>query len=240
MTVSLEFTLDNLSSSVPVPFQIVLAPGHATPPLVSLHPTNPARPWHYSYRSYFSWGAPFVRHATNQLYRLPFGPGRAFRVVQGNNGAFSHSAEDRFAIDFGMPEGTPVFVARDGLVVLVRDGFDVGAPDPAYKKRSNLVFIRHADATLGEYLHLLKGGIKVKAGQTVHAGQMLGLSGNSGYTRGPHLHFMVFRAKDSKSRESLPIRFFGPGGAGIELEQGKIYRNSPAAETAAKDADSLR
>jgi len=161
-------------------------------------------------------------------------------VVQGNDGAFTHTGEDRFAIDFGMPEGTPVFAARDGVVVLVRDGFDIGAPDPSYKKRSNLIFIRHGDATLGEYLHLLKGGIRVNAGQTVRAGQMLALSGNSGYTRGPHLHFMVFRTRDSKSRESLPIRFSGPGGTSIELEQGKTYTNSPAAETAAKNVGWLK
>lgn len=223
MTVSLEFTLDNLTPSVVVPFQVVLAPKQTTAPLVALRPTEPGRPWHFTYNSYFTWGTPFARQTTNELYLLPFTPGSSYRVVQGHDGTFSHTGEDRFAIDFGVPEGTPVLAARDGLVVMVRDGFDVGAPDPSYKKRANQIFIRHSDATLGEYLHLLKGGMKVKTGDHVRAGQLIALSGNSGYSRGPHLHFMVFRAKDSKSRESLPIRFIAKEGTGIDLDQGKSY-----------------
>jgi len=223
MTVSLELTLENLTPSVPVPFQVVLTPQQTTAPLVVLRPTNPAKPWHYSYASFFTWGSPTAHQATNQLYRLPFAPGCSFRVVQGNDGAFSHKGEDRFAIDFAMPEGTPVLAARDGFVVLVRDGFDIGAPDPGYKKRANLIFVRHSDATIGEYLHLLKGGTKVRIGTTVRAGQVLALSGNSGYTQGPHLHFMVFRAKDSKARESLPIRFVTKEGSELVLEEGKSY-----------------
>jgi murein DD-endopeptidase MepM/ murein hydrolase activator NlpD len=119
--------------------------------------------------------------------------------------------------------GSPVLAARDGLVVLTRDGFDPGAPDPAFKKRANLVFIRHSDGTLGEYVHLLKGTVGVRPGQTVQAGQLLARSGNSGYTRGPHLHFMVFRAKDSKTRESLPIRFVTKQGSGVFLQEGQAY-----------------
>ena len=230
ITVSLEFTLNNLTPSVAVPFQVVLAPNSSTAPLVTLRPTASGRLWHYSYLSYFTWGSPWANHATNQLYRLPFTPGCSFRVVQGNDGVFSHMGQDRFAIDFGMPEGTPVLAAREGLVVLVRDGFDSGAPDPAYKTRANIIFVRHADRTLGEYVHLLKGGMKVKAGDTVRTGQLLALSGNSGYTRGPHLHFMVFRAKDSKTRESLAIRFVAKEGSGLVLEQGKSYSASTGSE----------
>jgi murein DD-endopeptidase MepM/ murein hydrolase activator NlpD len=83
--------------------------------------------------------------------------------------------------------------------------------------------VRHSDGTLGEYLHLLKGSLKVEAGDSVAAGQLLALSGNSGYTRGPHLHFMVFRAKDSKTRESLPIRFITREGARMVLEECRSY-----------------
>src|SRR5262249_40529935 len=154
----------------------------------------------------------------------------SFRVAQGQDGAFSHTQEERFALDFSMPVGTPVVAARDGVVVLVRDEFDRGAPDPAYKKRANLVFVRHSDGTLGEYAHLLKGGMRVKFGDRVRAGQVLALSGNTGYSRGPHLHFMVFRAKDSKSRESLSVRFVTKEGSGMVLEEGKSYTARSMAE----------
>ena len=42
-----------------------------------------------------------------------------YTVVQGHHGSFSHTGQDEYAIDWQMPEGTPVHAARDGLVVKV-------------------------------------------------------------------------------------------------------------------------
>jgi murein DD-endopeptidase MepM/ murein hydrolase activator NlpD len=226
LTVSLDFSVVNMASSVQLPLEVVVPPQCTTQPLVVLRRIDQKKPFRYVAHYDFSWGSPQTRHADGQLYLLPFPPGRAIRVVQGAGGAFSHTGQDRCAIDFGLPEGTPVLAARDGLVVLVRDGFDRGAPDPAYKQQANLVFVRHSDGTLAEYVHLVKGGMKVKEGDTVRAGQILARSGNSGYSRGPHLHFMVFRAKDSKTRESLPIRFVAKEGSGLVLEEGQSYTAS--------------
>lgn len=223
MTVGLDFTLDNLTSSVRLPLELVVPPQSSTSTLLALHPTDPAKTCQYTYRNDFSWGTPKAQQAANQLYLLPFASGRSFRVVQSQDGAFSHKGEERFAIDFGLPEGVPVLAARGGLVVLVRDGFDVGAPDAALKLKANEIFVRHSDGTLGEYVHLQKDGMKVRVGDTITAGQMLALSGNTGYTQGPHLHFMVFRAKDSKSRESFPIRFVTKEGSDLTLQQGRRY-----------------
>jgi murein DD-endopeptidase MepM/ murein hydrolase activator NlpD len=226
MTVGLDFTLENLTPSVRTPIEFIVLYNSTTAPLVVLRPTDPARSWQYTWRTSFSWGSPRAQHAPDQLYFLPFESGRSFRVVQGQDGAFSHTGEDRYAIDFGLPEGTPVLAAREGLVVLVRDGFDAGAPDPSYKKKANVIFVKHSDGTLGEYVHLLKNSMKVKVGDTVNRGQAIALSGNSGFTQGPHLHFMVFRAKDSKSRESLPMRFVTKEGSGLILQQGRRYTSS--------------
>jgi murein DD-endopeptidase MepM/ murein hydrolase activator NlpD len=223
MTVGLDFTLDNLTSSVRLPLELVVPAQSSTPTPVVLHPTDPTKTWHCTYRSDFSWGTPKAQHATNQLYLLPFAAGRSFRVMQGQDGAFSHKGDERFAIDFGLPQGEPVLAAREGLVVLVRDGFDVGAPDSSLKLKANEIFVRHPDGTIGEYVHLQRDSMKVTLGDTITAGQTLALSGNTGYTKGPHLHFMVFRAKDSKSRESFPIRFTTKEGSGLTLQQGKRY-----------------
>jgi murein DD-endopeptidase MepM/ murein hydrolase activator NlpD len=223
LTLSLDFSVINLASNVRLPLEVVIPPTCTTQPLVFLRPVDPRKRWNYAWHIDFIWGSPRARQADGQLYLLPFPAGSSFRVVQSQDGSFSHTGEDRFAIDFGMPEGTPVLAARDGLVVLTRDEFAAGAPDPSLKTRANLVFVRHSDGTLGEYAHLMKGGVRVKAGDTVRAGQLLALSGNTGYSSRPHLHFMVFRAKDSKSRESLPIRFATAQGSGLVLEQGKSY-----------------
>jgi hypothetical protein len=224
LTVSLDFKALNLESNVRVPLEMVVPPKCTTEPLVVLRPIDPSKARQYAWHCNFTWGSPRAHHANDQLYLLPFAPGNSFRVVQGHNGGFSHTGEDRFAIDFDMPEGSQILAARGGLAALVRDGFDAGAPDPNYKSRANLVFVRHSDGTIGEYVHLLKGGIRVKEGETVRAGQMIALSGNSGYSRGPHLHFMVFRAKDSKTRESLPIEFITEEGSGVVLKEGRTYR----------------
>lgn len=223
ITVSLHFSLENLTPDVRLPIELVVPPQTTTPALVVLRPTDQSKHWQYSYTTDFCWGTPNAQHSTNQLYLLPFAPGRSFRVIQGPGGAFSHIGEERYAIDFGMPKGTPVFAARGGVVVLVRDGFDAGAPDPSLKLKANEVFVRHSDGTLGEYVHLQKESMRVTVGDTVTVGQMLALSGNSGYTQGPHLHFMVFRAKNSKSRESFPIRFLTKEGSGLTLRQGRRY-----------------
>jgi murein DD-endopeptidase MepM/ murein hydrolase activator NlpD len=66
--------------------------------------------------------------------------------------------------------------------------------------------------------------VKVAVGQTVEAGDVIGLSGNTGFSSGPHLHFSVFKAKDGKSRESIPISFRTDKGAETTLLTGQAYR----------------
>jgi murein DD-endopeptidase MepM/ murein hydrolase activator NlpD len=68
----------------------------------------------------------------------------------------------------------------------------------------------------------------VKTGQTVETGEVIGLSGNTGYSSGPHLHFDVFRAKDGKTRESVPIRFRTGKGEETTLLAGRTYMTSKA------------
>jgi len=222
LTVGFDLMLRNLVSNVQLPLELVIPPQTTTAPLVVLHPAERGKPWNYDWRYHFTWGSSLARHDPTQVYRLPFHPGRSFRVLQGQDGGFSHTGEARFAIDFGMPEGTQVLAARDGLVVMTSDGFEAGGANPDLKEQTNEIFLRHDDGTIGEYLHLLKGGIKVQTGDRVRAGQLVAVSGNSGYTSGPHLHFMVFRARDSRSRESLPIKFLTREGC-VALEEEHSY-----------------
>jgi len=55
----------------------------------------------------------------------------------------------------------------------------------------NWVMIRHTDGTIGRYIHLTQNGALVELGDTILQGQKIGLSGNSGPSTGPHLHFDV-------------------------------------------------
>jgi murein DD-endopeptidase MepM/ murein hydrolase activator NlpD len=138
-------------------------------------------------------------------YALPW-KGGPFRISQGAGGDFSHnSPKGRFAVDVAMPVGTPIVAARAGTVLEVRNGQGGRLPDPA----GNFVRILHDDGTHSAYLHLKRGSVKVKAGQQVKVGALLGESGNTGRSTGPHLHFVVQKSYGD-SMVSIPFRLSRP------------------------------
>ncbi|MFJ2059650.1 M23 family metallopeptidase [Streptomyces sp. NPDC087908] len=93
--------------------------------------------------------------------------------------AHKHSGQD-----FAVPVGTPVKVAGSGTVV--KAGPNGGGDGPAY---GNAIVVKHANGTYSQYAHLSK--IKVHIGQKVLVGQQIALSGNTGNSSGPHLHFEI-------------------------------------------------
>ena len=111
---------------------------------------------------------------------------KKFKVTQGY-GKKSKLYPSRMhkGVDFGVPTGTPVVACNDGVVTAYHWGQAFGSH----------VVIDHArfrDGTAGlwmGYMHLSK--IKVKPGQKVKKGQIIGWSGNTGHTSGPHLHIEV-------------------------------------------------
>jgi murein DD-endopeptidase MepM/ murein hydrolase activator NlpD len=124
-----------------------------------------------------------------------------------------------------MPEGTPVCAARAGVVVSLKQDSDTGGSSIDFDKFNNYITIRHADGTLGHYCHLQKDGCCVKLGQRVNAGDWIAKSGNTGFSSGPHLHFCVFRTKNGRERESIPVRFrTSPSDQATTLLNGRTYR----------------
>lgn len=156
-------------------------------------------------------GSPNARPADFE-YAYPLG-GDALRVEQGFGGAWSHDDEqNHYAVDFAAPIGTPVFAARGGTVMQVESDFDkAGLNLEKYGGRANYVRIVHDDGTMALYAHLREGGVLVRVGQRVEKGQQIGLSGNTGFTSGPHLHFSVQVNRDMRL-VSIPFRMFGPQG----------------------------
>lgn len=145
-------------------------------------------------------------------YRYPLQAGQV-QVEQGFGGAFSHTDEQNFhAVDFAAPIGTPVLAARAGVVMQVERDFDgAGLSLEKFGGRANFVRILHDDGSMALYAHLAEDGVAVKQGQRVQAGQRIGLSGNTGFSSGPHLHFVV-QVNRSMQLQSIPFRMFGPGG----------------------------
>lgn len=137
----------------------------------------------------------------------------ALRIDQGYGGTFSHAdPENRYAVDFAAAIGTPVQAARAGVVMQVESDFDrAGLKLERFGGRANLIRILHDDGSMAVYAHLKPEGVLVRVGQQVRAGQQIGLSGNTGFTTGPHLHFAV-QVNRGMRLESLPFKMAGPDG----------------------------
>jgi murein DD-endopeptidase MepM/ murein hydrolase activator NlpD len=137
----------------------------------------------------------------------------ALRIDQGFGGSFSHNdPQNRYAVDFAADIGTPVLAARDGVVMQVENDFaKAGLNRERYGGRANFIRILHDDGTMALYAHLREEGALVRVGQRVRAGQQIGISGNTGFTTGPHLHFAV-QVNRGMKLESLPFRMRGPAG----------------------------
>ena len=188
----------------------------------------------------------FVRdgavHDDAARYALPFdspAPRQLGQGVGGDAGASGfragmagHEGRYRYAFDFTMPVGTPVVAARTGEVVLVVDGYTRGGPLESLAGKANMVIVQHADGTFAIYAHLNEG-IAVAKGARVEAGTPLGLSGNTGFTSAPHLHFEVRTADADGEIRSVSIRFDDGSVDGFVPVQGAYYGGREGDESAA-------
>lgn len=162
-----------------------------------------------------------IKDDTSFVYQLPYETKRSHLLVQGYFGKFSH--KERAALDFKMKRGTKVLAARDGVVVRVKEDGDKGGWNPKYRPYGNNIVIQHSDNSRSGYWHLQKNGALVNVGDTVKQGQVIGLSGKTGYTAFPHLHFIVWRSDNRGQWQMIPTRFKTK--KGIEyLRAGKWYR----------------
>lgn len=91
-----------------------------------------------------------------------------------------------------MDTGVAVLAAADGVVTFVQEGMFDRNKTPISGGLGNYVALRHPNDFYSYYGHLKKGSVLVQVGDTVQAGQPLGLVGSSGYSSDPHLHFEVW------------------------------------------------
>lgn len=148
-----------------------------------------------------------VQPDANFQYGLPFQRKKAYKLIQGFKGKFSHNKPaSMFALDFAMPIGEKICAARAGRVVRVREDSREGGPSAKYRGKDNHVVVLHEDGTLGYYVHLKYNGVLVEEGQEVEEGDVLALSGNTGYSTRPHLHFVI-RKPTIDGPVSIPFQF---------------------------------
>ena len=222
-TITLEATLENMTSSRPLPFTVEAA-GRTSFVVARFNVADKTRRWHYEYQPYWQFGARRSTTTNDADYAMPFGPGR-YVVMQGPRGTFSHNegTGSENAVDWTVPEGTIVCAAREGRVVGVRQDSNIGGADRSFRPFANYIIIKHADGTFAEYVHLQKDGAMVQRGDEVTVGQPIGLSGQTGFASKPHLHFDVFQAIDGKKKLSLPFRLKTDHGTFTDFVRGRSY-----------------
>ncbi len=146
-----------------------------------------------------------INDDTSYVYDLPFKNGKAYWMVQGYFSHFSH--KERIALDFKMKKGTKIYAARDGVVIRVKEDSNKGGWNRKYRPFGNNIVIQHADSSRAGYWHLQQNGALVNVGDTVKKGQLIGLSGRTGFAFFPHLHFVVWNFDNKGNWQQEPTRF---------------------------------
>lgn len=221
MSVKLTYEATNINPSKPSGEIIVVPPGEKRYEIFRFQSFKPNEKsaFRYNLRSNFG-DATQTYYDNTVIYDLPFQSGKTHKIFQGYQGKRSHKGQN--ALDFDLKIGDPIHAAREGIVVRVVDEFDWNCPDISCVKYNNYILIMHKDFTFAEYTHLKKNGALVKKGETVEKGQLIGQSGNTGYSSGPHLHFSVFLNPLTGQRKSIKTPFKTSKGKEY-LQEGKTY-----------------
>jgi murein DD-endopeptidase MepM/ murein hydrolase activator NlpD len=157
------------------------------------------------------------------IYRLPFSDDGGWQLSNGNwddpvNGHGENAnGLQAFAFDFTHTEGGQIRAARGGTVYALvesESGNSWGSRDPCNPAVGNYLVIKHNDGTFGVYWHMKQNGIQVAMGQNVSRGDNIALSGNTGNSSTPHLHFdvrtgwdLAYSCSNLSEFPSIRIRF---------------------------------
>jgi murein DD-endopeptidase MepM/ murein hydrolase activator NlpD len=157
-------------------------------------------------------------------FMLPYPVGVAHPCSQGFNSSFSHYGSFRYSVDFDMPVGTIVTAARDGVVVYAVENYTDTDHSIGHE---NVVIIKHEDATYSRYVHLTRNGALVSENQALMVGDTVALSGNSGNSNHPHLHFDVTRTFTGRDDQTIPFDFINMEPHPVGFEKGAVYEAMP-------------
>lgn len=157
---------------------------------------------------------------------FPFPQNRTYEIIQGYHGSFSHNdIFNEYAIDFSLQIGDTITSTDKGYVVGLVEGYKYHGTTEEWAEtdKSNRITMYHPESGLfSQYVHLDHNGALVALGDFVERGQPIGISGMTGFTNIPHLHFNV-KIPNEDGIISIPITFEG-GIAGESLQPGDIVR----------------
>ena len=171
-------------------------------------------------------------HDGTRKYLLPWEAGQSHYCTAGKNDPFLPTHRNgRVAWDFGMRIGTPILAARSGKVIGARSdalwpcGFNPNC------SKVNYIDIQHNDCTVGHYTHLRKPingtpGVCVEVNNYVRQGDIIGYSGLTGKTFGPHLHFEVYEFRNAMVDAKVDTTFADVWSAG-GIPNGYLWKKVP-------------
>lgn len=156
---------------------------------------------------------------------LPFPKGKEYRILQGYNGDFSHNTlKSKYALDFEMNVGDTICAVAEGVVVEMVEGYQFGGKQEKWKGFDNFIWIYHPKMNLiSSYAHLRKDGSLVNIGEKVLANQPIAISGNTGFSTEPHLHFHMLKLSENYNYESIPYDFV-EGYVGDGIKKGDLLK----------------
>ena len=163
-----------------------------------------------------------IKDDSSFVYHLPYEENKTHLLVQGYFSRYTH--KNRAALDFKMSKGTRICAVRDGVVVRIKKDGNRGGSNVKYRADGNYIVIQHEDNTRSGYWHLKHDSVFAKVGDFVKQGQVIGLSGRSGYSYFPHLHFIVWRSDGKGQWTQIGTRFQTNKGIRY-LRPFRFYRN---------------
>lgn len=226
LTVDVAFPeLINMETSVSLPYTGVVPARADKHPLLTISQKKNIKSGRLSYRYSFNYAVGDVlnaKHDDDFVYQLPFATDKSYTLGQGYNGRFSH--QNLNSLDFNMEVGSKVCAARSGVVIRVKDDSDTGCKSQRCQGKANYIVVYHEDGTSARYIHLKHKGSKVRPGQKVAKGEVIGYSGNTGWSSGPHLHFEV-NLPGKNMTYTVPTKFDTKDGIKQNLKEGVAYKS---------------
>jgi murein DD-endopeptidase len=169
-----------------------------------------AGPWVAVYEPTWQDGHRRVFYTVNGLARLPGRFAIDFIRVN-NNGKYADNDENDIKNWFGYLH--EVLAVSDGVVAAMEDNFDESPTIAGYKRpaignaKGNYISLKIGEHQYVFYEHLKTRSIRVKIGQKVKKGEILGLLGFTGQTTGPHLHLHIADENSPLGAEGIPFEF---------------------------------
>ncbi len=216
--------INNVQSTPALPNRFIIPPGR-TQTLFKISAIDQYKGSSYTLQYSYTIGDPNASHDINATYLPPFARSFNYPISQAFGGKFSHTdIQNKYAVDIVMPVDTPIHAARSGIVLEVNNDYFNSGTEQSYKSRANSIRILHEDGSMAVYAHLALEKAQVYPGLTVYAGQLIGYSGNTGYSTGPHLHFAVQINKGMKL-VSIPFKFTSSDGIASKPAAGSWLQN---------------